>query len=108
MNLKSFQNGRQKPFSNTVVVKFLVFWLVLELQEENKKAVLTNLLQDDLPWVEPLEVDKSKDEVEEGRSDYKDGQLPAQPGQQVEGLVLLGKCPNVVPQKQVLFPYIAR
>ena len=96
MNLKSFQNGRQKPFSNTVVVKFLVFWLVLELQEENKKAVLTNLLQDDLPWVEPLEVDKSEDEVEEGRSDDKDGQLPAELGEQVEGLVLLGKRPNVV------------
>ena len=67
-----------------------------------------NLLQNDLPRVEPLKVDESKDEIEEGRGDDEDGQLPAQPGQQVEGLVLLGKSPNVVPQKQVLFPYIAR
>ena len=58
--------------------------------------------------MEPLEVDKSQDEVEDGGDDDEDGQLPAQPGQQVEGLVLLGKSPNVVPQKQVLFPYIAR
>ena len=55
--------------------------------------------------MEPLEVDKSQDKVEDGGDDDEDGQLPAQPGQQVEGLVLLGERPNVVAQKQVLFPH---
>ena len=61
----------------------------------------TNLLQDDLPWVEPLEVDKGKDEVDDGEGDEEDGQLPPQSGQQVKGLVLLGECPNVVPENQM-------
>ena len=55
--------------------------------------------------MEPLEVDESQDEVKEGRDDDEDGQLPAQPGQQVEGLVLLGKRPNVVAEGQVLLRY---
>ena len=55
--------------------------------------------------MEPLEVDESQDEVEDGGGDEEDGQLPAQPGQQVEGLVLLGERTNVVPQSQVLFPH---
>ena len=55
--------------------------------------------------MKPLEVDESQDEVEDGGGDEEDGQLPAQPGQQVEGLVLLGERPNVVPQSQVLFPH---
>ena len=65
-------------------------------------------MQDDLPRVEPLEVDESEDEVEDGGDDDEDGQLPAQPGQQVEGLVLLGKRPNVVAKNQMLFPHIGR
>ena len=55
--------------------------------------------------MKPLEVDESQDEVEDGRDYDEDGQLPAQPGQQVEGLVLLGECPNVFPQSQVLLPH---
>ena len=34
----------------------------------------------------------------DGGENYED-ELPAQSGQQVEGLVLLGERPNVVPQK---------
>ena len=48
--------------------------------------------------MEPLEVDESQDEVEDGGDDDEDGQ-PARSGQQVEGLVLHGERPNVVPQK---------
>ena len=55
--------------------------------------------------MEPLEVDKSQDEVDDGGGDEEDGQQPAQPGQQVKGLVLLGEGTNVVAQKQVLFPH---
>ena len=72
------------------------------------RKLSTNLLQNDLPRVEPLEVDESEDEVEDGGDDDKDGQLPAQPGQQVEGLVLLGERPNVVAEGQVLFPHFER
>ena len=58
--------------------------------------------------MEPLEVDNSKEEVEDGRGDDKDGQLPVQPGQQVESLVLLVVGPNVVTESQVLFTHIGR
>ena len=78
------------------------------LQQEEKKGSSTNLLQDYFPWVEPLEVDKGKNEVEEGRGDHKDGQLPAELSQKVEGLILLGKRPNVVPQKEMLFSHFER
>ena len=63
----------------------------------------THLLQDDLPGVEPLEVDDGKEEVEEGGGDDEDRQVPAQPGEQVEGLVLLFIRPDVVAEGQVLF-----
>ena len=53
-------------------------------------------MKNDLPWMKPLQVDDSQDEVKEGGDNDKDGQLPAQPGQQVKGLVLLGELPNVV------------
>ena len=46
--------------------------------------------------MEPLEINKCQDEVDDGGGDEEDGQLPAQPGQQVEGLVLLGERPEVV------------
>ena len=68
----------------------------------------TNLLQDNLPRVEPLEVDDSQEEVEDGGDDDEDGQLPAQPVQQVKGLVLLGECPNVVAEGQVLLTHFGR
>ena len=58
--------------------------------------------------MEPLEVDESQDEVKDGGDDDKDGQLPAELGQQVEGLVLLGKRPNVVAEGQVLLPHFGR
>ena len=58
--------------------------------------------------MEPLEVDESQDEVEDGGDDDEDGQLPAQPGQQVEGLVLLGERPDVVTEGQVLLPHFGR
>ena len=77
-------------------------------QKDKGKRLLKNLLQNDLPWVEPLEVDNSQEEVEHGRGDDKDGQLPVQPGQQVEGLVLLGVSPNVVTESQVLFTHVRR
>ena len=64
-------------------------------------CVSTHLLQNDLPWVEPLEVDEGEDEVDDGEGDEDDGQLPPQPGQQVEGLVLLGESPNVVAESQM-------
>ena len=51
--------------------------------------------------MEPLEVDEGEDEVDNGEGDEDDGQLPPQAGQQVEGLVLLGECPNVVPESQM-------
>ena len=63
----------------------------------------THLLQDDLPGVEPLEIDDGKEEVEEGGGDDEDRQVPAQPGEQVEGLVLLFVSPDVVAEGQVLF-----
>ena len=72
---------------------------------DSTKGFLTCLLENNLPWVEPLEVGESQDEVDEGGGDDKDGQLPAQPGQQIEGLVLLGERPNVVAEGQVLFPH---
>ena len=58
--------------------------------------------------MEPLEVDKSQDEVEEGGGDDEDGQLPAQPGQQVEGLILLDERPDVVAEGQVLLTHFGR
>ena len=60
-----------------------------------------NLLQNDPPGVEPLEVGDGQEEVEDGGGEDKDGQLPVQPGQQVEGLVLLGESPNVVAECQM-------
>ena len=51
--------------------------------------------------ITPLEVDDSQDKVEDGGGDDKDGQQPAQLGQQVEGIVLLGECPDVVAENQV-------
>ena len=68
-------------------------------EDKKKKKILNCLLQNDPPWVKPHEVDKGKEEVEEGGDDDEDGQLPAQLGQQVEGLVLHGERPNIVPQK---------
>ena len=56
-------------------------------------------MKDDLPRVEPLEIDESQDEVKDGGGDDEERQQPAQPDQQVEGLVLLCKGPNVVTQK---------
>ena len=75
---------------------------------KKRTTSLACLLQDDLPWVEPLEENKSQDEVDEGCGDKEAGQLPAQPGQQVVGLVLLEECPNVVAENQMPFPYIGR
>ena len=72
---------------------------------QEKKGLWTCLLKDDPPRVEPLKVDESQAEVEDGGGDDKDGQLPAQPGQQVEGLVLLRERPNVVAEGQVLLPH---
>ena len=75
---------------------------ILSSIETRRKGIIrfsTNLLQDDLPWVEPLEEDVGEDEVDDGKGDEDDGQLPPQSGQQVEGLVLHGERPNVVPQK---------
>ena len=71
----------------------------------NCKLLLSNLLKYDLPWVEPLEVHNSQDKVEEGGDDDEDRQLPGQPGQQVEALVLFFKRPDVVPEDQVLLPH---
>ena len=51
--------------------------------------------------MEPLEVDKCKDEVEDGGGDDEYGQLPAQPGQQVKCVVLLGERSGVVTDRRV-------
>ena len=69
------------------------------------EMIPTHLLQDDLPGVEPLEVDDGKEEVEEGGGDDKDRQVPAQPGEQVEGLVLLFVSPDVVAKGKVLLSH---
>ena len=66
-------------------------------------CVSTHLLENDLPGVEPLEVDDGKEEVEEGGGDDEDRQVPAQPGEQVEGLALLFVSPDVVAESHVLF-----
>ena len=58
--------------------------------------------------MEPLEVDDRHEEVGDGRGNEEDRQLPAQPGQQVEGLILFGECPNVVAEGVMLFPYFRR
>ena len=71
----------------------------------NCKLLLSNLLKYDLPRVKPLEVHNSQDKVEEGGDDDEDRQLPGQPGQQVEGLVLFFKRPDVVQEGQVLLPH---
>ena len=76
-------------------------------KDKKKKKILNCLLQNDPPWVKPHEVDNGKEEVEEGGDDDEDGQLPAQHGQQVEGLFLLGKRSNVVAESQVLFAHVA-
>ena len=55
--------------------------------------------------MEPLKVEESQDEVKDGGGNDEDGQLPAQPDQKVEGLVLFSERTNVVPQSQVLFPH---
>ena len=69
-------------------------------------CVSTHLLQNDLPGVEPLEVDDGKEEVEEGGGDDEDRQVPAQPGEQVVGLVLLLIGSDVVAEGQVLFSHL--
>ena len=76
---------------------------ILSSIETRRKGIRfsTNLLQDDPPWVEPLEVDEGEDEVDDGEGDEDDGQLPPQAGQQVKGLVLLGESPNVVAESQM-------
>ena len=66
----------------------------------------THLLKNYLPGVEPLEVDDGKEEVEEGGGDDEDRQVPAQPGEQVEGLVLLFIGSDVVAEGQVLFSHL--
>ena len=63
----------------------------------------THLLKNYLPGVEPVEVDDGKEEVEEGGGDDEDRQVPTQPGEQVEGLVLLFIGSDVVAESQVLF-----
>ena len=68
-------------------------------------CVSTHLLQNDPPGVEPLEVDDGKEEVEEGGGDDENRQVEAQPGEQVEGLVLLFIRSNVVAEGQVLFSH---
>ena len=83
-------------------------FLLRFLQTNRENTISTYLFKDDLPRVKPLEVDVGQDEVEEGRSDDEDGQLPAQPGQQVKGLVLLSERPNVVAEGQVFFPHFER
>ena len=65
----------------------------------------THLLQDHLPGVEPLEVDDGKEKVEEGGGDDENRQVPAQPGEQFEGLVLLFVSPDVVAKGQVLLSH---
>ena len=69
------------------------------------EMIPTHLLQDYLPWVEPLEVDDGKEEVEEGGGDDEDRQVPAQPGEQVEGLVLLFIGPDVFAEGKVLLSH---
>ena len=68
-------------------------------------CVSTHLLENDLPGVEPLEVDDGKEEVEERGGDDEDRQVPAQPGEQVEGLVLLVIRPDVVAEGHVLLSH---
>ena len=68
-------------------------------------CVSTHLLQNDLPGVEPLEVDDGKEEVEEGGGDDEDRQVPAQPGEQVEGLVLLFIRSDVFEEGHMLLSY---
>ena len=67
--------------------------------------ISTHLLKNYLPGVEPLEVDDGKEEVEEGGGDDEDRQVPAQPGEQVEGLVLLFIGSDVVAKGQVLLSH---
>ena len=67
--------------------------------------ISTHLLKNYLPGVEPLEVDDGKEEVEEGGGDDEDRQVPAQPGEQFEGLVLLFVSPDVVAKGQVLLSH---
>ena len=69
------------------------------------KCDSTHLLKNDLPGMEPLEVDDGKEEVEEGGGDDEDRQVPTQPGEQVVGLVLLFKRSNVVAEGQVLLSH---
>ena len=67
--------------------------------------ISTHLLKNYLPGVEPLEVDNGKEEVEEGGGDDKDRQVPTQPGEQVEGLILLFVISDVVKEGHVLFSH---
>ena len=69
------------------------------------KMIPTHLLKNYLPGVEPLEVDDGKEEVEERGGDDEDRQVPAQPGEQFEGLVLLFVSPDVVAKGQVLLSH---
>ena len=48
-------------------------------------------IKDDLPWVQPFEVDDCQEEVKEGGCDYERGKQPGQFGQQGIGFVLLFK-----------------
>ena len=66
---------------------------------------MTNLLQNNLPRVEPLEVDDSQDQIKDGRDNDDDGQQPGQQGKQVKGLVLLSKRSDVVQEDQVFLPH---
>ena len=67
--------------------------------------ISTHLLKNYLPGVEPLEVDDGKEEVEEGGGDDEDRQVPAQPGEQVVGLVLLFIRSDVVAEGHVLLSH---
>ena len=78
-----------------LVVRFPTVRLLFVFKNCNKK-LSTNLLQNDLQRVQPLEVGESKDEVDDGGGDDKNGQQPPQPGQQGEGLIFFGEGPNVV------------
>ena len=65
-----------------------------------------NLLQDDLPGMEPLQIDGGQQDVKDGGDHDGEGKGHAEDFQQLVRLVLLCKRPNVEDESRVSLPHL--
>ena len=73
--------------------------------ERTRFNLAIHLLQDDLPWVEPLQVDSGQHGIKDPGDPNKQGKSDGEAVQQLEGFVLLCKSPDVQDQRRVPFTH---